>query len=72
MSDQNLAAPKTDSATDTWFTPREVKFLLRVGIRTIYREIRAGRLKAIKANGRDLRISSTAIADWALSRAAKL
>ena len=50
---------------DVWLTIRDAAGLLRVGRRTLDRQIRAGRLKAARVNGRDLRIHRSWLEEWA-------
>ena len=50
-----------------WLTVRDAAAQLRVGRRTLDRQIRAGRLKAARVNGRDLRIHRS----WLEDRASK-
>jgi excisionase family DNA binding protein len=46
----------TITETSDWLTVRDAAVRLRVGRRTLDNQIRAGRLKAARVNGRDLRI----------------
>jgi len=58
---------KTPASPDapSWLLPREAAAFARTGLSTIYREVRAGRLKAARINGRrELRIRPAWISEW--------
>lgn len=46
-----------DTTATEWLTIPEAAALVRVGRRTIDKHIREGRLRALKVNGRDIRIA---------------
>jgi excisionase family DNA binding protein len=53
-----------------WLTVREAAGRARVGVKTIYREVRGGRLRAARVGARrDIRILDTWVDEW-LVRAA--
>jgi excisionase family DNA binding protein len=55
-----------------WLTPAEAAQRARVGIKTIYREVRAGRLKAARVGGRrELRLLAEHIDTWLRSTMAQ-
>jgi excisionase family DNA binding protein len=50
-----------DRRTKRWLTTEEAAARMRVGVKTVYREVRAGRLRAARIGGRrSLRFT----ADW--------
>ncbi len=54
-----------------WLTPREAASRARVGTKVIYREVKAGRLRAARIGGRrDLRILEQWVDDWLVASAA--
>ena len=60
-----MLSGETDSAPDEWLTAAEAKNDAKVGIKTVYREIKAGRLRAARIGGRrDIRIKRSWISDW--------
>lgn len=60
----------TPELTD-WLTVRQARHIAQVGVKTIYREVRSGRLRAAKiGNRRDIRIHRSWINEW-LERSAK-
>jgi excisionase family DNA binding protein len=53
------------SASTPWLTVREAAARARCGVKTIYREVEAGRLKAARIGGRrELRLLPEWIDDW--------
>lgn len=51
-----------------WLTAHEAAGRARVGLKTIYREVRAGRLRAARIGGRrDLRFLAEWIDQWLLA-----
>jgi excisionase family DNA binding protein len=60
-------------ASSPWLTVSEAAERARCGVKTIYREVRAGRLKAARIGGRrELRILPEWIDDWLLQSATRL
>jgi excisionase family DNA binding protein len=60
--EQNPTAPRAPSP---WLTVREAAARAKCGVKTIYREVRAGRLKAARVGGRrDLRLLTEWIDEW--------
>jgi excisionase family DNA binding protein len=56
-----------------WLTAPEAASRARCGIKTIYREIRAGRLRAAKVGGRrELRLLDAWIDEWLVASAAPI
>jgi excisionase family DNA binding protein len=54
-----------------WLTAPEAASHARVGIKTVYREIRAGRLRAAKVGGRrELRLRADWVDEWLVASAA--
>ena len=50
---------------DEWLTAAEVTQVAKVGLKTIYREIKAGRLRAARIGGRrDIRVKRDWISQW--------
>ena len=48
-----------------WLTPREAAARARVGVKVIYREVSAGRLRAARVGGRrELRLKAEYIDHW--------
>lgn len=48
-----------------WLTVDEAAHRARCGVKTIYREVRAGRLRAARVGGRrELRLLSTWVDEW--------
>jgi excisionase family DNA binding protein len=48
-----------------WLTVKEAAARARCGIKTIYREVNAGRLKAARVGGRrELRLLATWVDEW--------
>jgi excisionase family DNA binding protein len=60
-----------DHATESpWLTVEEAADRARCGVKTIYREVRAGRLKAARVGGRrELRLLSGWVDEWLLQSA---
>lgn len=66
MSCQNNAT----SAQSPWLTVEEAADRARCGVKTIYREVRSGRLRAARLGGRrELRVLPEWIDDWLLRQA---
>ena len=61
------------TAQSPWLTVAEAADRARCGVKTIYREVRAGRLKAARIGGRrELRLLSEWIDEWLLQSATRL
>jgi excisionase family DNA binding protein len=57
--------PLNQATESPWLTVEEAADRARCGVKTIYREVRAGRLKAARIGGRrELRLQSGWIDDW--------
>ena len=53
------------SSENTWLTPKEAAQQARCGVKTIYREVKAGRLRAARVGGRrELRIKPEWVDAW--------
>lgn len=51
-----------------WLTAEEAAEYTRTGVKTIYREVRAGRLKAARVGGRrELRLTHEWVDEWLVS-----
>jgi excisionase family DNA binding protein len=60
---ERRTSPTTESSP--WLTVDEAAERARCGVKTIYREVRAGRLRAARVGGRrELRLLSTWIDEW--------
>jgi excisionase family DNA binding protein len=58
----------SDQLTSPWLTIKEACPVVKVGPKTLYREIKAGRLRAaIIGNRRDLRIHRTWLDEWLIA-----
>jgi excisionase family DNA binding protein len=65
------SASRNDTARSPWLTVEEAGDRARCGVKTIYREVRAGRLKAARIGGRrELRLLSGWVDEWLLQSAA--
>ena len=63
----------SDARPSPWLTPAEAGARARVGLKTIYREVRAGRLQAARVGGRrELRFHVDWIDEWLSSQAAPM
>jgi excisionase family DNA binding protein len=63
-SSPSLATNPT-RVSDEWFTPPQAAQRINVSVRSIYRAVRAGELKATQVNGRgDLRIADSWLMAW--------
>jgi excisionase family DNA binding protein len=62
------AAPLSVAINESrWLTAEEAATYARTGVKTIYREVRAGRLRAAKVGGRrELRLTREWIDEWLL------
>jgi excisionase family DNA binding protein len=59
------------SVQTPWLTPKEAAERARCGVKTIYREAKAGRLRAARVGGRrELRIKPEWIDEWLLKTTA--
>ncbi len=48
-----------------WLTPKQAAARAQVGVKTVYREVAAGRLKAARVGGRrELRLRAEWIDEW--------
>ena len=55
-------------APSPWLTVREAAARARCGVKTVYREVRAGRLRAARVGGRrELRFLVAWVDEWLLS-----
>ena len=55
----------TPPAQTPWLTPKEAAQRARCGVKTIYREVTAGRLRAARVGGRrELRIQPDWVDEW--------
>ena len=53
------------SASSPWLTVREAADRARVGVKTVYREVRAKRLRAARVGGRrELRLRAEWVDEW--------
>lgn len=60
-----MTSTQTATTTTDWLTVREACPVAKVGPKTVYREIAAGRLRAARIGGRrDLRIHRRWIDEW--------
>jgi excisionase family DNA binding protein len=60
--------PNTPSPADDWLTVKQAREIVQCGEKLLYREIRAGRLRAARLGGRrDLRVHRTWIHEWLLA-----
>jgi len=67
VANQEFIAPAMDSR---WMTVREAAERARCGVKVIYREAKAGRLRAARIGGRrELRLKNVWIDDWLASTA---
>jgi excisionase family DNA binding protein len=65
------SAPGDHTTQSPWLTVEEAGERARCGVKTIYREVRAGRLKAARVGGRrELRLLSAWVDEWLLKSAA--
>jgi excisionase family DNA binding protein len=56
---------RTPDVSSPWLTIREAAAYARCGVKLLYREVKAGRLRAARiGNRRDLRILQAWIDDW--------
>lgn len=63
--DSDGTAPATQ--VSPWLTVEEAALRARCGVKTIYREVRAGRLRAARVGGRrELRLLPEWVDDWLL------
>jgi len=63
--ESNSAVPLSMAATTPWLTVAEAAERARCGVKLIYREVKAGRLRAAKVGGRrELRILPEWIDAW--------
>lgn len=59
-----------DEQPSPWLTIDEARAVAKCGARLLYREIRAGRLRAARVGGRrDIRIHRDWISEWLLASA---
>jgi excisionase family DNA binding protein len=59
--------PNTVQPASPWLTVKDAALRARCGIKTIYREVAAGRLRAAKIGGRrELRLKPEWVDDWLL------
>lgn len=66
---RNQPAVSETVAPTPWLTVREAAERARCGVKAIYREVRAGRLKAARVGGRrELRLLPEWIDQWLISR----
>ena len=69
---QEPASPVQPSVSSPeWFSPREVANAVRIRVRSVYKAIARGELKASMANGRDLRIANSWLREWMDKKAAR-
>ena len=55
----------SDAGVTPWFTVKEAAARAKCGVKTLYREVRAGRLKAARVGGRrELRFRLEWIDEW--------
>jgi len=60
-----------EQTTTPWLTVREAAARARVGSKVVYREVKAGRLRAARIGGRrDLRVLASWVDDWLTASAA--
>jgi excisionase family DNA binding protein len=58
-------AAKLDTSETEWFTPKEAAQRARCGVKTIYKEVKAGRLRAARVGGRrELRMKPEWVDAW--------
>ena len=69
-SSGSSSARTTGSSGSPWITVHEAARRARCGSKLVYREVRAGRLRAVRVGGRrELRLRSEWIDAWLLGRA---
>jgi excisionase family DNA binding protein len=70
MSTDTISSPDTNTnhtASTPWLTVEEAADRARCGVKTMYREVKAGRLKAARVGGRrDLRLLPEWVDQWLL------
>ena len=63
-------ATQTTTGQTPWLTPKEAAQRARCGVKTIYREVQAGRLRAARVGGRrELRIKPQWVDEWLVTTA---
>ncbi len=61
---------KVEDQTTPWLTVKEAAYRARCGVKTIYREVKAGKLMAARVGGRrELRFLADWIDEWLLDQA---
>jgi excisionase family DNA binding protein len=63
--DQQAPAALMEAPSSPWLTVSEAASRARCGVKTIYREVRAGRLRAARIGGRrELRLKPEWVDEW--------
>lgn len=64
----HIEAPVVSAGSSPWLTVPEAARRARCGVKTIYREVRAGRLRAARIGGRrELRLLPEWVDEWLLN-----